>query len=204
MNVMQNGTATAMTNRLSAKAAILATAVIGNAAIGSLVVTTDSATWFESVDPVTTIDFTDLAQNEFVTDQYAHLGATFFGTAIGHHSASIFQTDGKGILGWTQTEVELEFDLPRTEFALQFASLNFMVNFHLGEDFVGSTPVMSSFISTFIGIKSSLPFDRVEMFAFSHAVTYIDNIYFGAPIPAPGVLAFVAFVGLVSRRRRRA
>jgi len=57
---------------------------------------------------------------------------------------------------------------------------------------------------------TALDFTDLALFEFvtdqyaDLGVTAADNIYFGAPIPAPGVLAFVAFVGLVSRRRRPA
>lgn len=166
----------------------------------SIVTTTDPEEWFGTAGPVTALDFTDLALSEFVTDQYTHLGVTFFGTAIGHQ-ASYFQTDGHGILGWTHPLIELEFHAARTEFAIEIASFTMEVHLYLGDSAIGSVNV-SSQSGKFRGFTLSEPFDRVHL--ISQTVTGIDNLYFGAPIPAPAALVLVAFAGLVTRRRRGA
>jgi len=169
----------------------------------SLVLTTNKDEWLDAAAPVTALDFTDLALFEFVTDQYADLGVMFFGTAIGHTGMSLYPSDGHGILGWTHQLIEMEFDAPRTRFAIELGSGSMVMTFYLGGAEVGIANV-SNATSLFWGAVLESTFDRVTLEDQGLGFTAIDNLYFGAPIPAPGALALVAFAGLVSRRRRRA
>jgi len=182
--------------------AIITLALACASAQASLVLTTNKDEWLGTAAPVTILDFTDLSQGEFVTDQYADLGVMFFGTAIGHTS-SIYPSDGHGILGWTHQLIEMEFDAPRTEFAIELGSFTMVMTFYLGGAEVGVANV-SNATSLFWGAVLESTFDRVTLENQGLGVTGIDNIYFGAPIPAPGALVLVAFAGLVPRRRRRA
>ncbi|MHC5113847.1 MAG: hypothetical protein ACYTGP_05405 [Planctomycetota bacterium] len=47
-------------------------------------------------------------------------------------------------------------------------------------------------------------FDEVRAFngAFNSFTTYVDNVSYNAPLPAPGALALLGIAGLVGRRRR--
>jgi len=183
--------------------AIMASTAIYASAHASIVVTTNKDEWLGTATPVTALDFTDLALLEFVTDQYADLGVMFFGTAIGHTGMSLYPSDGHGILGWTHQIIEMEFDAPRTEFAIELGSGSMVLTFYLGGAEVGIANV-SRFTSIFWGVFAESGFDRVTLEDQGLGGTAADNIYFGAPIPAPGALVLVTFAGLVSRRRRRA
>jgi len=183
--------------------AVFVACALAHGAAAAIVVTNDAADWASQTGPFTTLGFTELAQGEFLTDQYAELGVMFTGTAVGWFSETAFPTDNHGIYGWTSKVVEAQFAAPITELAVEFASGNFWVLLYLGDDFVDKTPVMSQFFDgPFVGIVSEMPFDRVEMLAPGVGVTLIDNIHFGAPIPAPGAVALIALVGFAGQRRR--
>jgi len=52
----------------------------------------------------------------------------------------------------------------------------------------------------FVGYISDEPFDSVEFWI----TPSVDNIWFGAPVPAPGALTLVLTIGIARRRRARA
>jgi len=185
-------------------AALCVASAVAHSAAAAIVVTNDPAEWASQTGSFTTLGFTELAHGEFLTDQYADLGVTFTGTAVGWFSESAFPTDDHGIRGWTSKVVEAQFAAPRTQLAVEFAGAVWVL-LYLGDEFVAHTPVVAqSWNGPFLGIVSTMPFDRVEMLDPGLGVTLIDNIYFGAPIPAPGALVLIALAGLAGPRRRRA
>jgi len=175
--------------------------MFAHGATAAIVVTTDSAEWASQTGSFTTLDFTELAHGEFITDQYADLGVTFTGTAVGWHHP-LFLTDGHGIRSWTRNVIEAQFDVPRTELAVEFVGVVWVL-LYLGDEFVAETVMSQLFNGPFVGIVSTMPFDRVEMLDPGLGVALIDNIHFGAPIPAPGALGLIALAGFTGRRRRR-
>ena len=72
-------------------------------------------------------------------------------------------------------------------------------------DFGSSTLRVSSSPShSFVnGIISDQPFDAVRSFDTAGDGQFIDNLYFGDVIPAPGAMAMFGLAALTTRRRRR-
>ncbi len=187
------------THKTAAIAAV--TAVVAAApALGSIVEYADFGAWSSAVGIFTTLDFTDLAHGEVVDTQYADVGVTFGGTAVGWTSIS-FPLDGHGVLQapGAPLGIEVLFAEPRTEFAIHGLGIQYFVALYAGG--IEFHVAASGVFAPFLGIRSTQPFDRVRMFG-TLGVVNVDNLHFGAPIPAPAGIAVLLAIGLGGGRRR--
>jgi hypothetical protein len=159
--------------------------------------------WFIDAGPVTTLDFVGLAPQQ-MTNQYADLGVIFPGNDFAY--TSFICSDGFGLKGglpWGGS-IELKFDQPRTAFAVLFPGDAFLKLFWQGQLIFtnggwGSSPWAPL---AFIGLIGDQPFDEVHIIDPLGSV-HIDNIYFGASVPGPGVLSVLLPALCWSGRGRR-
>ncbi len=148
---------------------------------------------------ITTIGFTGLPNNSSLTDQYAPMGLNFEGTNFITLDVPSFADDwGLRIFDGN----DLFFDEP----------INWIASDYLGsvrmELYLGDTLLFEfqrPLPEQFSGVISDVAFDRVRVFDPTDNLTVIDDLHFGPPIsvPAPGAFAPLAFVQLITRRRRR-
>jgi len=190
---------------------ILASA--GSAPGGTIETFDEFDPWQNEAGPFTTIQFLgagELVEGTVVTDQFIDEGVIFAGWD------EACQYCGKFFPGFSQDpwginageNADIRFTQPMTTFAAHFpGAMDFTV--YNGDDIVFTTQ-FSDFMdnSNFGGFVSDQPFDRVVLhnpnFVPNVIWTYVDNIYFGPPIPAPGVLVvFAVGLGMSGAPRRR-
>ena len=183
---------------------MLALHVAENQTIAVITTYTNKQQWQTAVGDFTQITFQELPPATWVSDQYAHLGITFDLTSSNFsqiQTSSAFANDGVGLNSFGP------YDVPWPR--LLFTNLTYAVacdnpasfaNFwlyHQGIQ-IGNATVVSG--SPFKGIISTVPCDEVR-----YMPKLIDDLYFGPPIPAPGVLALLGLAACIVRlgRRRR-
>jgi len=161
--------------------------------------------WQNAAGDFTFIGFTEYPQGTILTDQYADLGVTFpeaNATIIENNSFE----DGHGIFRDTPSgfdNIWVEFDQPISGIGvdfvggIQFELFNEGQSIYLSNDFFAFHGA-----NEFTAVISDQPFDKARIFD-PGGVTAIDNLYFGPPIPAPGVLGGFAIAALCFHRRRR-
>jgi len=184
--------------RLSSTAAVVAVMSLVIPSSASIVSYTNHAAWSDAAGPATSIFFTEI-EGPWVTDQYADLGVTFQNHVL-WESFEVFPNDGVGLVANPDFTgfITMEFDAPRNSVGVDIVSPHKLFLYR-GDELIGSS-ILSPHVP-FLGVTSTEPFDRVIV--ASTGVSVIDNLYFGAPIPAPGALVVVAFAGLMRGRRRR-
>ena len=182
---------------------LLSAAVVGVLATPALAIEvqefTDKAAWEAAVGEFTTITFTELPENTWVTDQYADLGVLFTGDSDSIRHGSWFQNDGVGLDG--NLEIRLEFDVPHRWIAADFPGLVDYKLYRDGEFLYRSDEFGSGAIFSFGGIISSEPFDMVIIDDPVDSAPFLDDLHFG--IPTPGAMPLLLFPLLTPRRRRR-
>jgi hypothetical protein len=167
---------------------------------------TDFAAWQEAAGSVSTLSFTEFAQNTYITDQYADLGVLFTnpGPNVVHTQAPYFPIDGSGIDG--NDGIELTFSEPIHAVAAHGPGI-WRYKAYLGDTLVYTSPFHLSMAGSFAGLVSSTPFDRVQLVGVPAIPpddpddVYIDNIYFST-IPGPPT-AVALLLGAPGVRRRR-
>ena len=156
--------------------------------------------WQAAAGSYSTISFTELPNNTLIVDQYAELGVHFTdGSDYTYHSNS-FVTDGAGLNG-AFTETTLNFDAAMFSIAIDFPGTKGIQLFYQGSLTYTSPLLGSGGTGFFAGLISTDPFDAVLLYN-PFGDLFVDNLYFGPQIPAPGGLALLAFVGARSIRRR--
>jgi hypothetical protein len=160
--------------------------------------------WWSAVGDVTTIDFTGHEHFEPLSDQYAHLGVTFSGTVSAIESSG-FINDGWGMRGFMGAWVH--FDQPMNWIAADFPG-NLGYELYSGDDLIYTSFEFGvGGTGNFGGLVSSKPFDSVFIWQQPGTdgifIPYVDDLHFGALVPAPGALSVVALAILFTRRRRR-
>ncbi len=188
-------------------AALVVLGVPTDAAVAGIIFSsTDKHEWSSFVsNQFTTIGFTgDYLQ--FVTEQHAAVGVHFTdGDDYGIKQNNFL--DGYGIKGSCcgGGSVTVEFDTPQLWIAANYlGSLQFTL-------YDGDVPIDSKWTfvpgvgNKFFGVASNVAFNKVVIeVAGGAGLTVIDDLHFGGPIPAPGVLgAFVGAAGLSRGGRRR-
>ncbi|HMN96751.1 MAG TPA: hypothetical protein PKC43_05410 [Phycisphaerales bacterium] len=146
-----------------------------------------------------------------LTDQYAWAGVVFpQGNDVTVNSFGLSPTDGWGLMGGMgfppPNTIMMQFDAPRHSIAIEHPGAA-QFDLYLGDMLVGQSMNFfgPTFGSNFAGIISMAAFDRVEVIQPLSGISFIDNLYFGAPIPAgPGAVLFGAAAWCGGARRRRA
>lgn len=155
-----------------------------------------------------TLDFV-FPQQVVVTNQYLTLGALFTdGNDITAYIPSAFPNDGWGLAGGLSLmgsgKITVEFTQPMHWIAMDHPGPLYIELFSGGEMIYASTwsgfPPASNY---FIGIVSDQAFDKARIVNPFSTTVFIDNLYFGAPIPAPGVLGLLPALAALQPRRRR-
>jgi len=161
----------------------------------------DFEEWENAAGEFTFIGFTEYPQGTILTDQYADLGITFpEANATVVESDFLFE-DGHalGVDGPAGFDnIWVEFEEPVTAIGATFPGGLQIEMFSNGE----SLNEPDSFSGGFLGYVSDEPFDSAILVDPTGG-TFIDNLYFAPPIPAPGVLGGFAIAALCFHRRRR-
>ena len=161
----------------------------------------DKAAWEAAVGDFTTITFSELPPDTFVTDQYAHLGVTFVDGAYltrGPNSSG-FLNDGWGLDG--NGPIRLEFDVPHRWIAADFPG-PIKYELYRDGDLIHITDRFGAGgLGWFGGIESSEPFDTIIIQDPADGEPFLDDLHFA--IPTPGALPLLLFPLLTPRRRRR-
>ncbi len=179
--------------------------VTGSLNAGIIYSSTNKEEWSSFVNgQFTTIGFTEVFQ-EIVTEQYADLGVHFTdGDDYGVMQNNFL--DGFGIKGhfFNGGTITVEFDSPQMWVAANFLG-PLKISLYDGDTFLGSKSTASPGIGNkFFGVVSDVQFNKVIIEDFADGLPFVDDLHFGGPIPAPGVLAaFLAAAGLCTRSRRR-
>ncbi|MBL9118648.1 MAG: hypothetical protein JNL80_01895 [Phycisphaerae bacterium] len=151
--------------------------------------------WQQAAGPSTTIDFVQPVTTT-ITDQYESLGVLF--TEGNDVAGTMLQTpsgDGWGLYsGAFNSTITIQFLQPINALAFH------LPGFFQYQLYSGDTLLVTTFAGDpFQGFTSTVAFDRVVCFGG----TAMDNLYFGAPVPAPGTAALTGALLLRPRRRRR-
>jgi len=155
---------------------------------------------------VTSIFFTEIDLNPsgptVVNDQYAAFGVHF----ANHYLAEdydFYPSDGRGLAASINFigQITVDFTAPRTSAAADHTGA-LQLDLYLEGVLLGSSIRSGTSGSGFIGVLSDSPFDRMVIRNPSSSVPLLDNLHFGAPIPAPAGFAVLG-LGLGALRRRR-
>jgi len=165
--------------------------------------------WQSDVGEYSTVDFLGIPHNTVVTNQYADLGVTFTegdDRVINLGIFETFLTDGAGLDG--NLSIGLSFAQPMNHLAMDYPG-GMRIKLFSGGELFYTSPIISpgSGVGNFAGIVSTRSFDSVLLYDWLQGSdVYLDNLHFGAPIPAPGVVSLLSLAGLGAfggRRRTR-
>lgn len=159
--------------------------------------------WLDAIDPMggayTTLDFTGFEDGEILTDQYVDEGVFFPGVASAVTSSSSFLNDGWGMYNRGERMI-MEFSESQNWIAADYPG-TLVISLYQGDELLGDFLFPTSGQGFFAGLVSETAFDRAELWEAGTA--FVDDIRFGATIPAPGVLATMFLGALAPCRRRR-
>jgi hypothetical protein len=163
----------------------------------------DKEGWEAAVGEFTTIDFTEYPSGTWVFEQYSHLGVHFVDGAdiIQCCSFELYPEDGAGLDG--NAEVRITFDEPISYIAADYPGILFFRLYSGGELSYSSDWLGGSGPGHFGGFVSDHGFDEIRIIDPVGGNVNIDNIYFGPPIPGPGVVIVLAAGALTCARGRR-
>jgi len=170
-------------------------------ALGAVVEYTSRAQWQAAAASYSTITFTEIPVNTLITNQYAHLGALFTDGSDFTHATNSFLNDGIG-LNAALDETTIVFTKPMTSIGCDYPGGMRFTLFSEGEIIYVSTSWFGEPIGSFAGLVTDQPFDQVLLQDPSSG-TFLDDLYFGPPIPGPGAFALMAMPLVASRRRNR-
>ena len=180
---------------------VLASACSGAASAGFTLYNTDFEGWQAATGAYETIDFTGFQFGTIITDQYSDQGVTFLdGTDFvkGSKTSILFPLDGWGLdVGGSGT---LQFSTPQYSFGLHHPGTLRIDLFWQGELVYHSPPLPGGGPGWFVGVVSTTPFDKALIYDVDGGLS-VDNIYFGIPAPAAGLL--LLGLPLAAGRRRR-
>jgi len=168
---------------------------------GAVVEYTNKVAWQNAAGSYSTITFTELPANTWITNQYAHLGVTFTdGSDQVAYMPGAFLNDDFGLNG-AFDESTLSFSQPMYTIAIEFPGAAQLELYYLGQLIYISSKFGGSGAGWFAGLISDQPFDEVLMYDPSSGF-FVDDLHFGPAIPAPGVIAVLLTAGLVRPWRR--
>lgn len=160
-------------------------------------------TWKSQVSSVTTLDFQDMANGEWLGSQYLSLGVDFTDGGVKQQSGA-YNFDGHGIYGGCK--LEMVFDEPIFALATHYpGSIRFVL--YSGDDVVYFGPSQGSGPLNFRGVTSTIAFDRAWLMGDTLGppvcdAIAVDNIYFQT-VPGPASLAIWIVGGIIGAGRRR-
>lgn len=181
----------------------VAVAVVVHVALGEGTYYTNFDTWKAQVPSVTSLDFQDLPNGDWLSSQYLSQGINFTDGGMKEQSG-IYGLDGHGI--YCGCKLELVFDQPILALASHHPGNVRFVLFS-GDDVVYFGPSLGSGPLNFHGVISTVTFDRAWIMGDTLGppvcdVTLVDNIYFQS-IPGPAPIAIWIVGGIIGAGRRR-
>lgn len=159
--------------------------------------------WKSQVPSITTLDFQDMANGEWLGSQYLSLGVDFTDGGVKEQSGA-YNFDGHGIYGGCK--LEMVFDEPIFALATHYpGSIRFVL--YSGDDVVYFGPSQGSGPLNFRGVTSTIAFDRAWLMGVTLGPPdcdpiAVDNIYFQT-VPGPASLAIWIVGGILGAGRRR-
>ena len=180
---------------------VLALFAFAHQASATVTTFTNAANWQAAAGPYSTITFTELPAGTWITEQYAPLGVHFTDGSDQVYATNSFITDGVGLSG-AFDETTLVFDAPMTTIAMDFPGLVAIKLYSSGNLIYNSPAFGGSGVGHFIGLTSTQSFDKAFLYDPSTDL-FVDNLYFGPPVPGPTGLAVLALGGLLPLRCRR-
>jgi hypothetical protein len=184
---------------------LLIAALVGflsDAASATVTIYSNKTNWENAAGAYSTIYFNELPANTWIDEQYAYLGVHFTDGSDQIYESDAFVTDGFGLNG-ALDDSTLEFDAPLTSIAMDFPGIARIQLFFEGKLMYTSPELGLPGIGNFRGLISTEAFDSVKLYDPAFAGFFADNLYFGPPIPAPGVLALLGVATLFNGRHRR-
>lgn len=185
-----------------AACAVVSLALSGRAAVATVTEYHDASQWQNAVGQSNTITFTGWPNFTLLTNQYANFGVVFTqGNDFVLYTSS-FVTDGVGVSGGSG--IQLSFASPQHGVAVDFpGNVKFQLFsqgtlIYTSNDFVDGFPD-----GEFGGLVATQSFDTAIITDPSDNIVYIDNLYFGPVLPAPGALPLLAFTAVIQTGRRR-
>jgi len=181
---------------------------IHGAACADVTIYTNKAQWQSAAGPSTAITFVEYHEFTIITDQYAESGILFTDGNDFIFTTASFPADGAGLVSasdvlGSDSGVHMSYVQPRNSIAFDFIGIIQFNLYNSGELVYASQYYVAGF-TPFVGVTSTVPFDFVVAWDWGDAVVSIDNLYFGAAVPAPGSLLFLVggYIGHRSGRRR--
>ena len=168
---------------------------------GSVTEYTNKPSWLVAAGPHTTIGFTGFPDGTEITYQYESQGVTFTNplTFI-QLNASAYPNDGAGLKN--NVEIAMKFAQPMTSLAVDYpGSVQFKL-YNQNQLIYTSTYFGPTGAGNFAGLISTLSFDSAILLRPTGEGVFIDDLHFGPPIPAPGVVSLLGLAALVRCRRR--
>ncbi len=182
-----------------------ACALAGPSFAGIIYSSTDKDQWSSYINGTfTTIDFTETV-GQIVKEQYAPLGVHFVdGNDWGITNSKFLDNCGiNGNISGSGSPIVIEFDTPQMWVAANFLG-SVTISLYSEDMFLAKkTSAPAGIGNKFVGVVSDAWFNKVVISDPDDGLPVIDDLHFGGPIPAPGVLAvFFGAVGLCTGRRR--
>jgi len=164
------------------------------------------AAWESDVGTWNEMDFTGFEPGLNPTFEYLEsVGAVFVDgfNSIEGEFFTLYPEDGWGIVsGGPGSVIEFELIAPTRSLAMLFPG-GINVTLWSGDEVVAQTGGGSPGNGNFLGLLSTVPFDRVRLDA-SGSIAFVDDIRVGVLIPGPGAAALMAVASVIGTGRGRA
>jgi len=163
------------------------------------------AAWESDVGTWNEMDFTGFEPGLNPTFEYLEsVGAVFVDgfNSIEGEFFTLYPEDGWGIVsGGPGSVIEFELIAPTLSLAMLYPG-GINVTLWSGDEVVAQTGGGSPGNGNFLGLLSTVPFDRVRL-DDSGDVAFVDDIRVGVLIPGPGAAAMLAVASVIGTGRRR-
>jgi hypothetical protein len=185
--------------------AAMTTMALPNCAQAAVASYTDATAWQSAVNgQFSTIDFQGFPHDTFITDQYSEQGIVFTGENLITGPTPLYENDQWGLFSPNGTR--FFFDAPQNWIAIDYPGAIRFDLFNAGQLIYTSPFFQPGGVGNFAGLVSDSPFDEVYLYKSvppSQNSIFIDDLHWGAPVPAPGVLTLLCIGALRSTRKRR-
>jgi hypothetical protein len=169
---------------------------------------TNKNQWLSAIGSHEFIGFTGFPEFTTITTQYQEQGITFTDGNDFIFITGSFPSDGHGLVSSDTSfpgTVHMSFEQPRYAIAFEFTGRIQIELYENGSNIFTSIHYVDGF-TPFVWFLSTVPFDAAIALDPVDSILTLDNVYFGAAVPAPGALLGLAFGSMcvVGRRRRSA
>ncbi len=167
----------------------------------------DKAGWIDAVGgSFTTLDF-NFGEPVILSDQYASLGVIFPEPDDNTwKNPGGFPNDGWGAKGGLGNpgSITLQFLTHQNWIAAEYPG-QLRIDLYSENKLIysGEGPFQPTLGLKFFGVAGKTSFDKAVITDLLDGFVNIDDLHFGAPIPARGVLGVMGMAGLLLKRRRR-